>query len=296
MNIPEILRALSRKTPAGIKRLIPDGVFVSLMYYASYGKLPDLKNPITFDEKIQWYKLHHRNPLMTVMADKIKSRDYVRSLGYDHILNEVYFIKSELGYRDFDNLPDKCVIKANHGSDMNIFYDKKNNANIDEMVKTMKKWLRINRFDHTREWSYKNIEPAVICEKFLINKELGELVDYKFYCYDGKPEVLFVCAGRFSKDGVKYNAYDMDWNRIYVTKGKPGLDIEFEKPDNFEELKKTAAALSKGFPFVRVDLYSVEGKVYFSEFTFYPDTGVIPFSPDEYNKFFGDFFNPTPVI
>jgi hypothetical protein len=260
------------------------------MYYASYGKFPDLKNPVTFDEKLQWYKIHYKNPLMTVMSDKAKVREYVKSLGYEDILNKVYFIKDKLAVEDFENLPAEYVIKATHGSDMNIICNGESCINPESAVKIMDRWLAIDRYSHTREWAYKNILPAVICEKYLENKEHGELIDYKFYCYDGKPEVMFVCSGRYSKRGVRYNAYDMNWNRIYVTKGKSNLDFEFEKPDTFNKMIKTATDLCKGFPFVRVDLYSVEGKVYFSEFTFYPDSGLIPFSPDEYNKFFGDFF------
>ena len=254
----ELYRKLSAKIPGTIKRTIPDSVFVKLMYYASYGRFPDLKNPVTFDEKIQWYKLYYRNPLMTVMADKANSREYVRKLGYGSILNEVYFIKDKLTTGDFNGLPDEYVIKATHGSDMNLFCTAQNSIDPQFAVKTMNKWLSVNRFHHTREWAYKDINPAVICEKFLINKEYGELIDYKFYCYGGKPEVLFVCAGRFSEEGLRYNAYDLDWNRIYVTKGKAGIEFEFNKPDTFDEMIKTAADLCRGFPFVRVDLYSVE--------------------------------------
>lgn len=286
----EFLVKLSRKIPQYIKRIIPGWLYVRLMYYASYGKFPDLKNPVTFDEKLQWYKIHYNNPLMTVMSDKAKVREYVKSLGYEDILNKVYFIKDRLAVEDFENLPAEYVIKATHGSDMNIICNGESCINPESAVKIMDRWLAIDRYSHTREWAYKNILPAVICEKYLENKEHGELIDYKFYCYDGKPEVMFVCSGRYSNRGVRYNAYDMNWNRIYVTKGKSNLDFEFEKPYTFNEMIKTATDLCKGFPFVRVDLYSVEGKVYFSEFTFYPDSGLIPFSPDEYNKFFGDFF------
>lgn len=270
--------------------IIPDSIFIRLLYFGAYGKFPNLKNPVTFDEKLQWYKLHHRNPLMTRMVDKAEAREYIRELGYSHILNEVYFIKKQLEEDDFNDLPEKYVLKATHGSAMNIICDGTKPIDKEVAVKTMKQWLRKKHYYHAREWAYKKVRPAVICEKYLENKDMGELIDYKFYCYNDKPEVMFVCAGRYSDKGVRYNAYDMDWNRIHVTKGKAGLDYEFEKPDNYEELKKTAADLCKGFPFIRIDLYSVEGKIYFSEFTFYPDSGIIPFSPDKYNKFFGDFF------
>ena len=101
---------------------------------------------------------------------------------------------------------------------------------------------------------------------------------------------MFACAGRFSEEGVKYNAYDMDWNRIYTYKGKSGVDIDFQRPDNFKEMKEAARILSGDYPFIRVDLYSVERKTIFGELTFYPDSGIVPFSPDEFNYFFGDLF------
>lgn len=291
MHNKAFYKKLSERVPGFIKNLIPDFIFVRFIYYAVYGKFPNLRAPVTFDEKLQWYKLNHRNPLMTVMADKYRARKYVEDLGYADILNQLYFIKDKLTEDDFEGLPEKYVIKATHGCGMNIISDGKKPVDRIEAVKTMSSWLKTNHFYHAREWAYKNIPPAVICEKFLENKDLGELVDYKFYCYSGKPVVMFVCAGRYSDNGVRYNAYDMNWNRIYVTKGKAGLDFEFRKPETFEKMKKIAEDLCKGFPFIRVDLYSIDGSIYFSEFTFYPDSGIIPFSPDKYNKFFGDFFN-----
>ena len=127
-------------------------------------------------------------------------------------------------------------------------------------------------------------------KSILENEEFNELIDYKFYCYNNKPEVLFVCTGRFSADGLKYTAYDMDWNRIDACKGKSSSDLVMEKPDNLKAMITIASELCQGFPFIRVDLYSVKGKIIFGELTFYPDNGIGPFTPDMYNYFFGDLF------
>lgn len=116
------------------------------------------------------------------------------------------------------------------------------------------------------------------------------MIDYNFYCYGGVPEVVFVCCGRFSPAGVKYDAYDMTWNRIPVCKGKPATNLNFPKPANFAAMHDLARQLSEDFPFIRVDLFSVAGHIYFSELTFYPDNGTVPFTPDHYNRVFGDFF------
>ena len=152
------------------------------------------------------------------------------------------------------------------------------------------RWLHRNYYDHGREWVYKHIKPLVICERYLENEEFGELIDYKFYCYGGVPEVIFVCCGRFGPEGVKYDAYDMSWNRIPAFKGKPATGLDLPRPADFEAMRDIARILSAGFPFIRVDLYSVKGRIYFGELTFYPDNGLVPFSPDSYNRFFGDFF------
>ena len=280
--------------PKCIKKLVPDFLYVRIIYLAAYGKLPDLNNPETFDEKLQWYKLKWRNPIMTRLADKYEVRNYLKEKGYGHLLNELYFVKDNLEVNDFERLPEQYVIKATHGCNMNIFNDGKLPVNKEKAVQTMDKWLASNLYDHGREWAYKNIKPRVIAERYLENTGLGELLDYKFYCYDGKPVVVWVCGGRRSEHGVRYKAYDMDWNELDITKGKESLRVSFERPGTFDEMKEIVSDLSRGFPFIRVDLYSVENRVYFSEFTFYPDSGIIPFTPPEYNKFFGDPFKLIP--
>jgi len=126
----------------------------------------------------------------------------------------------------------------------------------------------MNHFNYSREWAYKNIKPHLICEKYLENEEFNELIDYKFYCYNNKQEVLFVCTGRFSAEGVKYNAYDMNWNRIYAYKGKPCSDLIIEKPNTFKAMLSVVEKLCKGFPFIRVDLYCIKDKIFFGELTF----------------------------
>lgn len=276
--------------PQFLFNILSDKAYISLLYYYSYGEMPDLKNPKTFDEKLQWYKLNFRKEEMTVLADKYAVRQYVSEMGLGHILNELYFVKEKLYESDLMGLPEKYVIKATHGCGMNIIQGGENNQDTKEIVKIANKWIKKNHFYHGREWAYKNIKPMIIAEKYLTNKEHNELVDYKFYCYNGIPYVVFACAGRFSEKGVGYNAYDMEWKQIHIHKGKPGVDIEFKKPENFDEMKECARILSGKYPFIRVDLYSVENSTIFGELTFYPDSGIIPFTPDEYNDYFGNLF------
>jgi len=278
----------------GIKRkylnILPDKLFVNLFYREAYGYFPNLNNPKTFDEKLQWYKLYYRVPLMTTLTDKYEVRRYLEDKGFSGILNELYGVYNSVDKIDFSKLPERFVIKATHGSGMNIICKDKESLNWETSRRLMNKWLKRNWYHFGREWPYKNIRPRLICEKYLENKEFKELIDYKFYCYNNKPEMLFVCTGRFSPGGLKYSAYDMDWNRISVYKGRPSSDIVMEKPDNLQAMITIASELCQGFPFIRVDLYSVKGKIVFGELTFYPDSGIVPFTPDKYNYFFGDLF------
>ncbi len=277
--------------PDRIFRLIPDRLFIKLFYCYFHGKFPDLKNPRTFDEKLQWYKLNYKKPEMTMMTDKFEVRKYVTGKGLGHILNDLYFVKDKLEEKDFINLPESYVIKANHGCRMNIIKKSGDLSDIQEMIQAANRWLKQKHFYYGREWAYKNIKPRIIAEKYLINNKYGQLIDYKFFCYNGKPEVVFACLDRYSYEELKYIAYDMDWKKLNIIyKGRPGIEIELNEPTNFKEMKETAGILSGDYPFVRVDLYSVENKTVFGELTFYPDSGIIPFTPDKCKYLFGDFF------
>jgi hypothetical protein len=230
------------------------------------------------------------------LSDKYEVRNYVSSLGLNYILNELYSVYSHANQIDFDLLPDKFVLKATHGSGTNIICKDKNLLNHKKSRRNLKNWLKTSHYTIGREWGYKNIKPKIICEKFLENEEYNDLIDYKFYCFSGEPYVVFVCEGRFSDEGVRYTAYDMDWQVTDIYKGKPGCKCEFTKPLNFNEMVEVTRKLSKGFPFVRVDLFSVKDKIIFSELTFYPDSGYIPFTPEKYNSIFGDMFHINGLI
>lgn len=271
-------------------RYLPDKMFVSLQYLEVYGCFPDLNPPRTFDEKLQWYKLYYRNPLMTDLADKYKVREYVARKGFGGLLNELIGVYDRAEAIDSAALPDSFVLKATHGSAMNIICKDKAQLNWKATCALMRNWLRTDYSSFGREWAYKNIRPRLICEKYLENSEFKELVDYKFYCYSGRPEVAFICTGRYSAAGLKYYVYDMDWNSIDVSEGRDSSKLPIDKPDNWNLMIEVARALSQGFPFIRVDLYSIQGKVIFGELTFYPDNGLCAFTPGEYSFSFDEPF------
>ncbi len=273
-----------------LSRLLTDKAYVRLLYLKNHGRLPRLRHPRTFNEKLQWYKLYHRDPLMTILSDKYEVRKYLQARGHGSLLNELYGVYDSADEIDFSNLPDRFVLKATHGSNMNIICRDKKALDWRECRRSLTRWLRSNYFYSGRQWAYKNIKPRLVCEKYLQSDGFDELIDYKFYCFHGRPRVMWICTGRYGSGGLRYNAFDMDGSRMPVFKGRAESDRPIVKPDNFAAMVATARALSGGIPFVRVDLFSVKGKLIFGEFTFYPDSGVIPFSPEPYNLIFGDWF------
>jgi hypothetical protein len=278
------MKRLARK----LFRLLPDAAYLRLLYMWSHRRPLRLRRPRTFNEKLQWYKLHYRDPLMVTLSDKLAVRGYLEARGHGRLLNEMYGVYDRPEDIDFDSLPERFVLKATHGSNMNIICRDRSKLDREKSIAMMRGWLATDFFYSGRQWCYQGIRPRLICEKYLENEEFGELLDYKFYCFGGKPEILWVCSGRYGAGGVKYNAYDMNWRRIRIFKGKPGCDLDILMPANFPAMVATARELCGAFPFIRVDLYAIGGKLIFGEFTFYPDSGLIPFTPDGYNAYFGD--------
>lgn len=256
----------------------------------AYGREPDLANPRIFDEKLQWYKLYYRRPEMPRLADKLQVREQVSALGLGNLLNDLYGVWDRAEAVDFEALPPAFALKATHGSGWNILCRDQRLLRRDRARQLMAQWLQKNYYAWGREWAYRDIPPRIIAERYLENPGQGELIDYKFYCFDGVPTVLFVCAGRYRPGGVRYDAFDMDWRPIPVFKGKPAAGLGLPRPAGFAEMVDAASRLSSGWPFLRVDLYQVGSRVLFGELTFYPDNAAVPFAPDHYNLWFGERF------
>lgn len=259
-----------------------------IRYYKkkSGGRIPDLVNPQTFSEKLQWYKLNARKPLMEQCADKFAVREYIQSLGYGHLLNDLLGVYDRVQDIDFAALPDRFVIKAAHGSGFNIIVKDKSELNLRHTKRMLKSWLHQNIAWSGREWVYRNMPRRIVIEKYL-EDETGGLRDYKFYCFNGEPAIMQLEVGRFTEHNTR-NFYDMDWKLLPFGKELPhDPNIKVEKPEMFEEMKKIASDLCKPFQYVRVDLYQVGGKVYFGELTFFPAGGAPDFVPSEYDAIVG---------
>lgn len=291
MNYNRIIK--SRKLRLKILSLlnwIPDKLMIRIQYRIKTGRKLNLKNPKRFTEKLQGYKLYYRDPLMTKCSDKYLVRNYVKEKGLSHILNELYGVYDKIDEIDFDNLPEKFVIKTTNGSGTNIICKDKNKLNKEEVIKSLSEWIKRDLYIYGREWSYKNIKPKIIIEELLEekNNEFTGINDYKFLCFNGQPKYIILDVDRYN--GHKRNIYDLEWNELSVLTDKPNINKRNQKPKNLNEMIQIAQTLSKDFPFVRVDLYNINGKIYFGELTFYPWTGYVKFKPDEFDYILGKEF------
>src|SRR5690606_14894915 len=252
----------------------------------------DLNNPVTFNEKLQWLKVYWNDEILTRCADKYTVRDFVKSRGYGHFLNDLYAVYDNAKDISFEKLPNQFVLKATHGCGYNIICDDKTTLDEKQVKKVLRSWQKEKFGYFTAERHYWRAKPLIICEKYLENKE-GNLNDYKFFCFNGVPRFIQVDFNRFNRH--TRNIYDSDWNLIDLRLGYPNCDRTVSKPQNFEEMLKIASVLSKGFCHVRVDLYNINGKIIFGEMTFTHAAGYKKFEPEEYNELFGNLIKLPPI-
>jgi hypothetical protein len=295
MDYKKIIRSYEmRQKILGAMAWIPDKAMLKLQYRIKTGRKLNLKDPQRFTEKLQWYKHYYRDPLMIQCVDKYDVREYVRSKGLESILNECYGIYNRIEDIDFDALPDQFILKDTLGGGGNsvIICRDKTTFDTDAAKKQMQKWLDTNLIKSGgREWPYYSGKMhRIIIDRYLENPENPEagISDYKFFCYQGK--VIFLVVDRERYIEHKRNFYDVNWNYLNVTSDHESFGDIIEKPEGYEMMIKVAQELSKDFPFVRVDLYSVGGKVYFGELTYYPWSGYVQFTPDEFDFELGKHF------
>ena len=270
-------------------RFIPDKRFLKWKYRLIMGRKLDLENPKTYNEKIQWLKLHDRNPEYTRMVDKIEAKKYVASFIGEEYIIPTLGVWDDVDDIDFDALPNSFVLKCSHDSGGIVICKNKDEFDIDAAKEKLKKGLSVNFYYQNREWPYKNVKPRILAEMYMEDESGYELKDYKFFCFNGEPKVLFIATERGLK-GVetKFNFYDSDFNFLPFTNGHPNSSKPINKPASFELMKKLAAKLSQEIPHVRIDFYDIYGKIYFGEMTFYHWSGFTPFSPQEWDYKMGE--------
>lgn len=276
----------------GFINWINDETYLRIAYRIAMGKKLDLKNPQSFNEKLQWLKLYDRKPEYTMMVDKQAVKDYVANLIGEEYIIPTLGVWNNADEINFSKLPNQFVLKCTHDSGGLVICTDKSKLNIAQARNKLNGCLKHNFFWGQREWPYKDVKPRIIAEKFMVDESGTELKDYKFFCFDGEPKAMFIATDRSDpNEETKFDFYDMDFNHLPFTNGHPNSTKEIKKPDGFDDMKKLAAKLSEGIPHVRVDLYNINGKLFFGELTFSHWSGLVPFVPEEWDYKFGSWIN-----
>ena len=274
---------------------VPDEIMVKIQYRMKTGRKLNLKNPQRFTEKLQWYKLYYRDPLMAQCADKYEVRKYVEECGLGHILNEMYGIYDSPDEVDFSKLPESFVIKDTLGGGGNSVILVKDKSKMDEVAVRAKlqEWVNepTNKKHPGREWVYDGRKHRIIIEKFIDSDvEQGGLIDYKFFCFNGKAEYLYVMSDRQIGGTAGLSIYNSEFKRMAVKGIEKPLARNLKKPEKFEEMKKMAEILSEAFPEARIDFYNMHSNIVFGEITFFDASGYMIFEPDEFDYVLGERF------
>jgi hypothetical protein len=277
-------------------QVFSDKTFLLLKYHLIFGKKLNLKNPLTFNEKIQWLKLYDRKPEYTQMADKYEVRKYIsEKIGKEYLIplldidNNRGGVWNSFSDINFDVFPNQFVLKCTHDSGSVIICRDKNTFDIKKARKKINSCLNKNFYWPGREWVYKNIKPRIIVEKYMVDESDTELKDYKIFCFNGEPKIIQVHFDRFTDH--KRNMYSSEWEYIpFTTEYSTNPCIQIKKPQSLNLMLNIARKLSENTIYLRVDLYSIKEKIYFGELTFYHGSGYIMFTP-EWDKTLGDWIN-----
>lgn len=299
MDYKKIFR--SRKTRMAILKFlsfVPDKQMIELQYWVKTGHKLNLKNPKRYSEKIQWYKLYYRMPLMRKVADKATVKTYIEKCGYPEIIIPTIMVCSSIDQVTIDELPMKFVAKDTLGGGGNSVIVCRDKHDLDKQgfIETLNSWLKRTpsyRVDG-REWVYGG-KHRIIIEDYLDHDSEVGLVDYKFFCFNGRFEYLYVISNRVLGKSAELGIYDRDYNKLdaYRADEKPAY-YTIPKPANFSRMIEIAEKLSKPFPYARIDLYNVKGKIYFGEITLTDGSGYMKFNPDSFDYTLGEkFILPT---
>lgn len=271
-------------------RFLPDKTYIKLYYRLRVGRPLNTKNPTTLNEKLQWLKFNYRFPLQSIVSDKLLVRDYVaEKIGAEYLI-PLLGTWENYDDVDFDKLPEKFVLKCNHDSGGLVVCTDKSKLDHKEARNRVEKSLKSNFFYIGREYQYRNIKPRIICEQFISDN--GKVpMDYKIYCFNGKPDVILVCKDRFSDNThrASYLYFDQEWRFQPLNKGDETLtEVDVPKPKNLDRMIEIAKDLSKDFLFARIDLYNIDGQIYFGEITLSPNSGFDPDIKYETDLMFGE--------
>ncbi len=272
---------------------ISDESYIKIWYLCKTGQKLNLDNPKTYNEKLQWLKLYDHNPLYSIMVDKYAVKNFVaKQIGSQYVVPLIGVWENPQDI-DFASLPNQFVIKTTHGGGGGgvVVCKEKTNFDIMKAIEKLSDSMRSDGSILNKEWPYKNVHRKVIAETYMEDSKYNELRDYKFFCFNGEPKIMFIASGRMSNPEPYFDFFDMEFNHLNIKSAHP-CSPEGElpvKPDSFDEMKKIAAKLSDGIPHVRIDLYEVNGRVYFGEYTFFHWGGCGSFEPEEWLTIMGEW-------
>lgn len=257
------------------------------MYKKKLNKELNLDDPKTFNEKLQWLKLYNRQPKYTMLADKYAVKQYVTEKTGSEYVVPLLGVWNDFDDIDFTVLPEQFVLKCNHDCGSIVICRDKQTFDYDVARKKLTQYLNRNYYWEGREWPYRDIPPKIIAEEYLDSGDGKPPVDYKYFCFGGEPKIMFIATDR----GIdtKFDFYDMDFNHLELVHGHPNANTALEKPEKFEEMRSLATVLSNGIPFVRVDFYNINGRIYFGEYTFFHWGGLMPFVPENWDYTLGSW-------
>lgn len=274
--------------------LLPDRLFLKCQYFLIMGERLNLNNPSTFTEKIQWLKLYNRRPEYHLWIDKYEVKKYVASVVGDRYLIPTLGVWDRFKDMDVDSLPDQFILKSTHGSHASVICRNKAEFDRQGAQRLFEKMQRTSPYKTFREWAYKDVKPRIIAEQLMVNGNDKELTDYKFFCFNGEVKYCQVIKDRSGSETIDF--FDAEWNhqefigllqKKRTMRSATKLQVPIEKPSAYDEMIEVARKLAVNQPFVRIDLYEINGRVYFGEITFYPAAGLGVFEPAEWNQRLG---------
>lgn len=272
-----------------ISHILPDKMYITLKYFSNFNCFPNFKNPRTYNEKLQWIKLYDRKPEYTKMVDKYEAKKYIASVVGDEYIIPTLGVWNKFDEIDFEQLPDKFVLKCTHDSGGLVICRDKNSLDYKSAKKIISKSLKQNYFWIGREWPYKNVKPRIIAEPYLEDDRSPYLTDYKFFCFNGEPKIMYLSKDK--ADDPRTDFFDMEFNHLPLHMRDRNADTTPKKPDCFEKMKELSKKLSKNNIHIRVDFYEVNGAIYVGELTFFHCGGFMKIYPNEWNLILGNWIN-----
>lgn len=279
-------------TRLGIYNFMSDKAFLKHKFKLLMGYSLDLENPQTFNEKLQWLKLHDRKPEYSRMVDKYEAKAYIAEMIGEEYIIPTLGIWERFEDIDFEKLPDQFVLKCTHDSGGLVICRNKANLDLDGARRKINASLKRKYYYANREWPYKNVKPRIIAEAYMEDRNAKEpdvLTDYKFFCFHGKPEIVYISQDKAKEPYTDF--FDMEFNHLPIRMKDPNSDSLPEKPPTFEKMKELARILSAGHYHLRVDFYNINGRIYAGELTFYHCGGFAMIHPDEWNTKLGSLIH-----